>query len=132
MQSTQKELQAKITELKKEAENYNNENNILKMQIQQKEQQIKDFRESTQKQFDELLDLQEKTQNLQDQLDESKKDKKTLESQIAQLKEENQAATSTKSSNGGNSPEQYLEQLSEEKDLNQLQQFAQLGNAKYM
>jgi hypothetical protein len=44
-----------------------------------------------------------------------------LEQQIAQLKEENQASTSTKSSNGSSqSPEQYLEQLTEEKDLNQL------------
>lgn len=33
MQSTQKELRAKIGEMKKEADSLSNENNILKMQI---------------------------------------------------------------------------------------------------
>ena len=89
MQSTQKELRAKIDEMKKEADSLSNENNILKMQIQQKEQQLKDFRESTQKQFDELLDLQEKCQNIQEELDQSQQDKESLEAQIAQFKDEN-------------------------------------------
>ena len=38
--------------MKKEADNLRNDNKVLKLQISQKDKQLKDFKESTKKQFD--------------------------------------------------------------------------------
>lgn len=73
-------------------------------------------------------------------MDEAKNDiqsfeneKGKLETELQEIKDENSTLTkaSTDRSNTEISPEQYLDVLAEEKDLNGLAHFCQLVNAKY-
>ena len=62
-----------------------------------------------------------------------KKEKSELEQQLNDLKEENQTLQnqSTHNSSSHMSPEQYLDVLQEEKNLNEMLHFCQLVCAKY-
>ena len=78
--------------------------------------------------------LQEKLQSLKDQKTAESNEKSKLEKELADLKEETASINnlSTKNSSDQMSPEQYLEVLSEEKDLNQMLHFCHQVISKYI
>lgn len=68
-----------------------------------------------------------------DDIQSFEKEKGKLETELQEIKDENSTLTkaSTDRSNTEISPEQYLDVLADEKDLNGLAHFCQLVNAKY-
>ena len=104
------------------------------MQLSDKDKQIQTFEKQTQQHFDELNELQEKIKQLKEENYEQQEEKKNLEVQLAEVKKENTDLTnkSTEHSQNNMSPEQFLDTLVEEKDLQELLRFSQMVHAKYM
>lgn len=77
--------------------------------------------------------MQEQIKQLNEDNQEQVQEKKKLEAQLLDAKKENtdMQNKSTEHSQNQMSPEQYLEVLGEEKDLQEMQRFASMVWAKY-
>lgn len=90
------------------------------------------FQKQTVTQFDELVDNQGKLEQSQRQSRDNEATKLELQKQLAGLIASNEESKNRQAEAKDLTPEQYLEQLGEEKDLQKLQHFCQLVYAKYM